>query len=87
MTCSTATTIWLQGMLTQRANRFSLARGDFNRQIACSGTTPWQATVQSSNSVPFGTGSASLTANAFAFDSNSGTGVEDTATATVKLGR
>jgi len=86
VTCSTPTTVWLSGTLTQRATRFAVATGHFDRQVQCSGTTAWQATVSSSNSVPFNPGQAELSVDAFGYDAN-WQQVNATNAATIKLAR
>jgi hypothetical protein len=87
ITCSKPATVYLSGTLTQRATRFAQASGSFSRQLECVGTTSWQATVRSTNSVPFGPGSAQLNAEAFAFDPNTSESITGSATTTVKLTR
>ena len=87
VTCNQPTSVFLSGTLTQRVNRFSVASGHFERQVACSGTTPWQVTVSSDNTVPFGAGMAALSATANAFDPAYGQVVTDSKSATVKLTR
>lgn len=86
VTCSTPTTVWVSGTLTQRATRFAVATGQFYRTVECSGTTAWQATVSSSNSVPFNAGQAQLSVHAFGYDAN-WQPVTDTKAATIKLAR
>ncbi len=85
VTCSAPTMVWLSGTLTQRTNAFAKASGRFDRQVACSGTTRWQATVDSDT--PFKPGSAQLKADAFAYDPGDWHMVADTQTKTMKLER
>ena len=87
VTCDQPASVFVSGTLTQRVNRFSVARGHFERQVACSGTTPWQATLSSDNTVPFGAGVAALSATANAYDPAYGQQVTDSKSATVRLGR
>lgn len=87
ITCNRPTTVWLSGTLTQRVTRFAQATGHFSRQVACSGTTTWQAAVSPQSSVPFGPGSALLSVDASAYDPEAGQSVTDHKSATVKLRR
>jgi hypothetical protein len=87
VTCSAPASVNVSGTLTQKANRFSVATGQFSLQVACSGTTPWQATVYPSASVPYNAGSAQLSATATAYDAEYQNHVSDSQSATVRLGR
>jgi hypothetical protein len=87
ITCSKPATVWLTGTLTQRANRFAQATGTFNRPLQCDGKTAWDATLRSSNSVPFGAGSAQLSVDASAFDPDASQPTTASASKTVKLTR
>ena len=87
ITCNKPASVWLSGTLTQRANRFAQATGTFGRQIQCDGTTPWEATLRSSNSVPFGVGSAQLGVEATAYDYDTSQSITASDSASVKLTR
>ncbi len=86
VTCNRPTTVFLSGTLAQGAGR-PAARGRFDRQIACSGVTPWEATVRSDSRVAFKPGAARLSADASAYDPEHERTVTDTRTATVRLKR
>jgi hypothetical protein len=85
VTCNAPATVYLSGELTQRATRFALARGHFWQSIACSGKTPWQATVSPENSVPFNSGRAQLSVNASGYDPEYAQNVTDAKSADIKL--
>ena len=87
ITCSKPTSVWLSGTLTQRATRFAQATSTFMRVIHCIGTTSWDATVRSDNSVPFGVGRAQLTVDGSAFDPDAFLPATASASETVKLKR
>jgi hypothetical protein len=87
ITCSVPTTVSMSGTLTQRANRLVTSSGRFERQIECSGTTMWQATVRSDNGVPFNPGSAGLDVTAQAYDTSYDRSVHESKSQTVKLTR
>jgi hypothetical protein len=87
ITCSKPATVWLSGTLTQRTTRFAQATGTFSRVLQCDGPTSWDATVRSSNSVPFGAGSAQLGVDASAFDPDTPWPTTASASKTVKLTR
>ena len=88
VTCSRpASYVWLSGTLTQRATRFAQASGTFSLVLQCDGTTAWEATVNSSNSVPFGAGPAQLSVDASAFDPETPWPTTASASKTVKLKR
>lgn len=87
VTCNKPATVWLSGTLTQRATRFAQATGTFSRQVQCDGATAWEATVRSSNSVPFGAGSAQLSVDAYAFDADTSQSVTASDSTAVKLTR
>jgi len=87
ITCNKPASVWLSGTLTQRANRFAQASGTFSRQVQCSGTTSWEAPVRSSNSVPFGAGSAQLSVDAYAFDPETWQSITASDSTSVKLTR
>lgn len=87
VTCNTPTAVYVHATLRQRANRFTVASGQFVRQVACTGTTAWQSTVRSDNGVPYNPGSAELDVYASAYDTYYGRSVDATRTGTVKLRR
>jgi hypothetical protein len=87
ITCNTPTTVFLTGRLTQRVTRFAQATASFFRQVACDGTTSWEATVRSENTVPFAPGIAQLSTDAMAFGDGANQSSADSESATVRLTR
>ena len=85
VTCSSDTSVYLNGAATQRAGRFALAQGAFSTQAACSTTpTAWTATV-SPNVTPFNQGTAQVDVHASGFDPNYGSFVQADASGVVHL--
>lgn len=85
--CSTETTAYLHGILTQRANRSSLSTGEFYLEVRCSPTTSkWSANV-SAFGVPFNPGQAELAVTANAYDPNYLTDVTRQANGVISLTR
>lgn len=88
VTCNQATSVFVSGTLTQRANRSALSVGSFFVQVECSEVpTAWQATGPSSTGVPFNPGSASLDVTTWAYDAASGQLVTVNQTSLVHLTR
>ena len=86
VTCSAPAAVNVFGLLRQRANRFSLASGDFSTMVACSPTaTRWTAGVPTDTDVPFGSGMASADVTISGFDPNYGTFITHTITSVVRL--
>jgi len=85
VTCSVPTTLWMQGTLVQRASRTTVSQGTFFLDVACSGTTPWEASVMSHNGVPFNPGKAALEVDAASYDTGYGRYVNVTTAATIRL--
>ena len=85
VTCNLPTTVWVAGTLVQRASRTTVSQGAFFLNVACSGTTPWEATVRASNGVPFNPGKAALDVDATGYDTTYGGHVNASSAATVRL--
>jgi hypothetical protein len=63
LSCPTTDSALIEGTLSQRIGRKSLATGSFSVEVSCTQGS-WSATVSPSGSVPFGTGTAELRATA-----------------------
>ncbi len=87
VTCNSPASVYVSGALTQKVTRFALASGHFSKQVACTGTTAWQATVGPETSVPFGPGAAQLSVDANAYDGEYQRTVTATKSASVRLRR
>lgn len=86
VTCSEPTSANLSGTLVQRANRFSVAQGNFHANTPCGPTpTRFSAVVGSSTGAPFGGGQAQLDARVGAYDPNYGGEVTETVSTVVSL--
>ncbi len=62
-----------------------IGQGAFYLNVACSGTTPWEATVTAFNGDPFIPGKAALDVDATGYDTAYGRHPKVTTTATVRL--
>lgn len=67
VTCTSPASVLISGTLSQRVSRTLVNRAGIYAEVACSGTTTWQATV-SSYSVPFNPGPAALEVRAVSYD-------------------
>ena len=79
VTCSTQTTVTIEGHVVEELNRSNVAEGVFAADVICDTTpTSWTATATSDTDVPFRPGFARIGVHATAFDPESGvfTGVE-----------
>lgn len=87
VTCSAATTAYINGTASQRAGRFSIAQGGFSTSTACTTTaTPWNATVSSGTATPFNQGQAQVDGTVSAYDPNYGSSVTKNVSTVVNLG-
>lgn len=87
VTCNKAATVNVNGYLTQRTSRVSIAQGEFSAQVPCD-TTPTAilVTVSPVAGVPFLNGTAQLDAFAWAYDPlYPGVQVRDTDSVLVQL--
>lgn len=69
VTCNKSATVYMNGYLTQRTSRVSIAQGEVSASIPCDATpTAFTATVIPANGVPYVNGFAQFDASAWAFD-------------------
>ena len=88
LTCSTATTVSLAGLVRQAVTRFALASGGLQTQVACSQTpTEWAAAAVPVGDVPFGAGYATVTLTATGIDPNYPGAVTQEVSGAVRLTR
>ena len=86
ITCSASTTATLNGTMTQRVNRFSLAQGGFYANAQCGPTpTRFTATLVPDGATPFGSGQAQFDATVGAYDPNYGGNVTENISTVVSL--
>jgi hypothetical protein len=85
LTCSRPAYFSLSGELLQRAGRFVRIEGGFYTEFGCDGVTPWAVTIRGNG--PYNPGPAEASATASGTDPETGEGVGDSASATVKLNK
>jgi hypothetical protein len=83
--CSATTTAQINGVVSQRVNRFAIASGNFYINVPCSTTpTNWSANV-TPYGTPFGSGQAQVDLTGNAYDPNYGGFANDDVSAVVNL--